>query len=256
MILTFNYTDFLYRPRRPEELDTSKGGGIVFNQVTHQIEIVRLIAGGLVRSVRANTGVLDPSRPTEGHCTALLEFESGAAASLVYSAYDFFDSDELHGWIAEGGTAKPPDRHGARRRELQSGAASEDQLHRNMGYGGRILPTEQPFLPHFGIIIVTCERGELRLSPDGIFKYDIEGCHDIAVQRGAGRAGHGDALDALWAAVRQGQPSLHSARWGKATLEVALSILRSTREQREITLSHQVACEDAPVRPARTSPVT
>ena len=37
MINSFNYTNFLYRPRRPEELDTSKGGGILFNQVPHVI---------------------------------------------------------------------------------------------------------------------------------------------------------------------------------------------------------------------------
>ena len=36
MINTWNYTNFLYRPRRPEELDTSLGGGILFNQVSHQ----------------------------------------------------------------------------------------------------------------------------------------------------------------------------------------------------------------------------
>src|SRR5947209_2463883 len=32
MIAAFNYTDFLYRPRRPEELDTAQGGGAVLNQ--------------------------------------------------------------------------------------------------------------------------------------------------------------------------------------------------------------------------------
>ena len=30
MIHAMNYTDFLYRPRRPEELDTRAGGGVVF----------------------------------------------------------------------------------------------------------------------------------------------------------------------------------------------------------------------------------
>src|ERR687894_721708 len=85
MIATWNYTDFLYRPRRPEELDTARGGGILFNQVPHQIDTVRLLAGGRVRSVRANVQVLDPARPTEGGCVAWLEFETGAAASLVYS---------------------------------------------------------------------------------------------------------------------------------------------------------------------------
>src|SRR5262249_802231 len=43
MIHSFNYTNFLYRPRRPEELDTSKGGGILFNQVPHQIDTARFL---------------------------------------------------------------------------------------------------------------------------------------------------------------------------------------------------------------------
>jgi phthalate 4,5-cis-dihydrodiol dehydrogenase len=118
MIAAWNYTNFLYRPRRPEELDTSRGGGIMFNQVPHQIEIARLLGGGLVRSVRAQVTVLDPARPTEGSCIGFLDFENGAAASLVYSGYDFFDSDEWHFWINERGAPKPPGQHGAARRAL------------------------------------------------------------------------------------------------------------------------------------------
>ncbi len=125
MIVALNYSDFLMRPRRPDELDTARGGGILFNQVTHQIEIVRTLGGGMVRSVRANAGGLERLRPTEGHCSALLEFEDGAAATLVLSSYDFFDSDEFHYWIAEGGTEKPRDRHGSSRATLIGGASPE-----------------------------------------------------------------------------------------------------------------------------------
>src|SRR6185437_13877316 len=117
MIQSFNYTNFLYRPRRPEELDTARGGGILFNQVPHQIDMVRLLGGGLVRGVRAHTTVLDPARPTEGSCAALLQFENGAAATLVYSGYDYFDSDEWHFNISERGAPKTLD-HGAARRAL------------------------------------------------------------------------------------------------------------------------------------------
>lgn len=241
MLLNFNYTDFLYRPRRPEELDTARGGGITFNQVSHQIEIVRVIGGGLVRSVRANVGVLDPARPSEGNCTALLEFEDGAAASLTYSAYDYFDSDELHGWIAEGGNLKQPGQHGASRRRLLGGEVAEPERQRDLGYGGRGLPVEQPHLPHFGVLIVTCERGEVRLSPDGVLVYDADGVRELTVERGVGRPGHGDALDALWSAVREGRRDFHDARWGKATLEVALAVLQSARERREVLLAHQVS---------------
>ena len=106
MINSFNYTNFLYRPRRPEELDTSRGGGILFNQVPHQIDTARVLAGGLVTSVRAHATVLDPSRPTEASCAALLQFDNGAAASLIYSGYDHFDSDEWHFGISERGDRK------------------------------------------------------------------------------------------------------------------------------------------------------
>ena len=100
MITALNFTDFLYRPRRPEELDTTQGGGAMFNQAPHQVDIVRLLGGGRVKSVRAITGAWDLARPTSAFA-ALLTFESGAFASLVYNGYGNFDSDEFQGWIGE-----------------------------------------------------------------------------------------------------------------------------------------------------------
>src|ERR1044072_431247 len=108
MIHALNYTDFLYRPRRPEELDTAQGGGAVFNQAAHQIDIVRLLGGGHVKTVRAATGAWDATRPTEGSYSALLTFEDGAFASISYGGYGHFDSDELMGWIGEIGQQKQP----------------------------------------------------------------------------------------------------------------------------------------------------
>jgi len=87
MIHALNYTDFLYRPRRPEELDTKQGGGVVFSQGAHQVDIVRLLGGGKVRSLRAQTGAWDAARPTEGAYSALLTFEGGTFATLTYSGY-------------------------------------------------------------------------------------------------------------------------------------------------------------------------
>jgi len=56
MITALNYTDFLYRPRRPEELNTEMGGGVIHSQAAHQIDVVRLLGGVKVRSVQACTG--------------------------------------------------------------------------------------------------------------------------------------------------------------------------------------------------------
>ena len=137
MLASWNYTNYLYRPRRPEELDTSKGGGILFNQVPHQIDTIRLLGGGLVRSVRAQVGVLDPARPTEANCAAFLEFADGVPATLVYSGYDFFDTDELHFWISERGSPKEP-AHGAARRALGARTGEEAGLRTlTAGYGSK-----------------------------------------------------------------------------------------------------------------------
>jgi phthalate 4,5-cis-dihydrodiol dehydrogenase len=239
MIASWNYTNYLYRPRRPEELDTAQGGGILFNQVPHQIDIVRLLGGGLVKSVRARAGGLDPARPTEGHAVVFLAFEDGAAASMVYSGYDFFDSDELHGWISERGSVKPP-AHGAARRALAARRCSETQLRTtNYAYGAAD-NGEPPHQPHFGLTIATCARGELRGSADGVLLYGEDGRREIALPQGPRFAGRGNVLDDLATAVRTGRRPLHDGRWGKATLEVALAIHASAREGRELGLQHQV----------------
>jgi phthalate 4,5-cis-dihydrodiol dehydrogenase len=234
MILTFNYNDFLFRPHRADEFDTAKGGGIAFNQIAHQIEITRLL-GGNIRAVRASMGALDSTRAAPGHCTVFLDLQNGAAASVTFSGYDFFDSDEWHHWIAEGGAAKESNRH-SRTRTAFLARGSDLKAHQDLGFGGRVLPNEQPFLPHFGLIIATCEGGDMRLSPNGILIHGRTGTREIAVPRSIGRPGQGDALDSLWQAVRNGQPSRHDARWGRDTIEVIHAVLESSKARREVVL--------------------
>ncbi len=55
-INVWSYTDWMFRPRIPQELDIRTGGGIVYRQGPHQVDTVRLLGGGRVRSVRAMTG--------------------------------------------------------------------------------------------------------------------------------------------------------------------------------------------------------
>lgn len=238
MILSFNYNDFLLRPHREDEFDDQAGGGIAFNQVIHQIEIIRLLGGGLLASVRASMGGLDRARAAPGHCVAFLEFENDVAATLAFGGYDFFDSDEWYDWIAEGGVRKVPGRHGATRRAFHA-RQTDLEAHRDLGYGGRPLAAGQPHLPHFGLIIATCERGDLRLSPNGVTIHGTEGTREIAVTTGQTRPGQGDALDALWMVVKEGRRCIHDAQWGRATVEVVLALLRSAQERREIELRFQ-----------------
>lgn len=238
MVTLMNYTDFLYRPRRPEELDTRLGGGILFNQVPHQVDMVRTLIDSPVRSVRAVTASLDPKRPTEGACSALLEFENGAAASLIYSGYDGFDSDELHHWISEGGYDKGP-AHGAARRALGavSDAVAEQGLRRSRyGYGSSLSVTRPAHQPHFGLMVVTCPGGDMRPSAAGITVYDAEGAREVPAPTTDWRAGRGDVLETLRVAVRDGRQPQHDGAFGRATLEVCLAILQSAQERREIIL--------------------
>jgi phthalate 4,5-cis-dihydrodiol dehydrogenase len=243
-VVNLAYTDFLYRPRRPEELDTDRGGGIVYNQVPHQIEIARALDHAPVRSVRAVLGRWDPARPTEGAMSALLEFDDGVAATLVYSGYDRFDADELAGWVAESGEEKRP-AHGAARASLPAHAApdAEARLKAATGFAGRGVRSARGAVhaPHFGFLLASCERGDLRPLGDAVVVYGEDGVREIPVPRGRAYPDKDAVIDELYEAVAHGTPPLHDGAWGMATVDVALAILRSSRERREITLGEERA---------------
>src|SRR2546421_915332 len=238
MITALNFTDFLYRPRRPEELDTARGGGAVYNQAAHHVDIARLLAGGRAKSVRAQTGAWDPARPTEGAYSALIAFEDGAFATLTYSGYAHFDSDEFIGWIGEGSQKKDPAAYGAARRAL---TRDESQVKDARNYGGAQYAKASAALAHqhFGVLIASCEHADLRPLAEGVWIYAdgerrLEALPAPKVQRA-------EVIDELYAAVVEGRPPLHDGAWALATTEVCLAILQSASEHREITLRNQTA---------------
>jgi phthalate 4,5-cis-dihydrodiol dehydrogenase len=240
MITAFNFTDFLYRPRRPEELDTARGGGAVYNQAVHQVDVVRQLGGGRVCRVRALTGRWDEARPTEGAYAALLTFADGAFASLVYSGYAHFDSDELVGWVGESGRTKDPTRYGEARKRLAA-ADDESALRHARGYGGRDAapPAGSALHEHFGVVVVSCERADLRPLPHGVVIHgDTEQRLEPLPPPAVPRAG---VIDELYDAVVNGVAPAHSGEWGLETMAVCLAILRSSREQREVVLAHGTA---------------
>ena len=238
MITAFNFTDFLYRPRRPEELDSARGGGAVYNQAVHQVDVVRRLGGGRVSRVRALTGRWDDARPTEGAYAALLTFADGAFASLVYSGYAHFDSDEFVGWVGESGRPKDPAQYGRARRLLAS-APDEALLKNSRNYGSpdHAPPAGAAFHEHFGVVIASCERADLRPLPHGVMIHGDDGQRlDPLPAPAVPRAG---VVDELYDAVANGIAPLHAGEWGMASLEVCLAILRSAREEREVALEHQ-----------------
>src|ERR1044071_5669713 len=177
MINTWNYNEFMYRPRMKHELATSHG--VVLNQVPHHVDVVRLIGGGMVRSVRAMTGIWDKARAHEGSYSCYLEFEDGTPATLVYSGYGFFDTAEFFSWIGEGGQYREPETNLKVRRRLRDvrNAEEEEQLKEGMRFGGRRegeyshMWSGERKQPFFGFTLVSCERGDIRQTPDGLRIY-------------------------------------------------------------------------------------
>jgi phthalate 4,5-cis-dihydrodiol dehydrogenase len=248
MIHTWNYNEFMYRPRMRHELAMSRG--VVLNQGPHHVDIVRLIGGGMVRSVRAMTGIWDKAREWEGSYTCYLEFEDGTPATLVYSGYGFFDTAELFNWVGEGGQHRDPETNlkvRGRLHEVRS-PEEEEQLKEAMRFGGQREgefshvwsgERKQPF---FGFTLVSCERGDIRQTPDGLFIYGENEKREIKLP--AGSRGREAEVEELYNAVVHARPVFHDGRWGAATLEVCLAILESAEKRREIVLSHQVPSPD------------
>jgi phthalate 4,5-cis-dihydrodiol dehydrogenase len=240
MISGWYFNDWLYRPRLPAELDTGMGGGVVFRQGAHHFDVARLIGGGLVRSVRAVTGVWDAARPTQGSYSALLEFQDGAVANLVYSGNDHFHTVELTGQ-SEGGTRIDPMQleHAAARKRLEA-SGGDAALKRQGGFVARA--ETPPYPAYFGLIIVSCEHGDVRQTPTGLKVYADRDIRELQLPQGV--SGRDLMIAELYDAVVNGTPALHTTRWAKATLEVSLAVLESSRTRQEVRLKFQVSTFD------------
>jgi phthalate 4,5-cis-dihydrodiol dehydrogenase len=244
MVQAFYCTDFLYRPRRPEELDTSRGGGVVWSQAAHQIDVVRRFCDGAVTRVRALTGNWDAARDTEGAYAALLTFETGAFASLVYNGYGYFDSDEFCNGTSELGLRKDAASHGAARRALRGARDADAEIANKYArnYGGSAYRPRDPATvigyEHFGTFIVSCDRADLRPTPTGVMIYDEAGARAETLPPPV--IPRRDVIDELYAAIASGRPALHDGRSARATLSVCSAVLESAREQRDVVPSLQV----------------
>jgi phthalate 4,5-cis-dihydrodiol dehydrogenase len=248
MMTNLVYTNFLYRPRRPEELDTAQGGGIMFNQIPHQLDMIRVIDGGPLESAYAITGIWDRSRPTEGAMTALLRFSDGVPASLTYSGYDHFDTDEFHDWVAESGAPRKA-AHGQQRRALREFTTpeAEAQGRAASGFSGKgVARSSGPMHhPHFGLLIVSCEGADLRPSPGGVLVYDEDGVREVLAPDARAYPNKDGVIDELYDAIVSGTPPLHDGQWGTDTMAASIALLQSAEERRPIFLT-RLTREDRP----------
>ena len=252
------FTNWMLRPRMPEEVDVAKGGGVAFRQAPHQIDTLRFLGGGKVRSIRGMTSTWMQGRMgAPGYFTAYMEFEDGTPATVTYNGYGYFMASELLPWENEA-QAIPPDARAKIRKSLRDGTWDEGQAKDDMRFGGAQRqagaaaaygapggggdgPRRARFLSDLGLLLVMCERGMLRQSPEGLYVYDDDGVHEVPVILESGGARSDPTLEEVYSGVVLGQPIFHDGAWGMATLEVQLALMQSAEEHREIALSHQVA---------------
>jgi phthalate 4,5-cis-dihydrodiol dehydrogenase len=256
MLHHWRYQSWIYSPRTPEELTPEWGGGILWRQGGHQLDLLRAIGGGLLRSVRGSAQVWDPSRRVPGAHTAFFEFESGATGTCVYSGYDHYSTRELvHGFQA--GRLKDPAAYARARRELAShgyDVAWETEAARSERYGGdrrRGLATANGASEQAdggagwildGPLVVSYDHADVKLSPGGLMVYGDDRQWEIPMV--TKEDGRDFRLHSFADAILTGSPLPCDGRWGMATVEVLLAVEQSGRERREIMLHHQVAYPD------------
>ena len=102
----------------------------------------------------------------------------------------------------------------------------------------------KPWLPNdLGILIATCEKGDIRQSQHGLFVHSDEGTKDVPLIGGGGPSRRGELME-LYNAVVLDKPIRHTGPWGMATLEVCLALIESAKQRKEISLTHQVPAPD------------
>ena len=237
-INTWMYGGWLQRkPRLASELSTDSGGGVVYRQAPHQADIIRCIGGGMARSVRAITGRWDANfKQTEGNYTAFVELEDRTPVTMVMNGYGYFSTSELTHGMTRTSISSSEERYTA---AVDEATKYQPAARRDYFFGS----PEGKGQPFYGFTIVSCERGDLRQSPTGLYVYTAAGRKEIScpVYPGKGRASVTGALLSLHEAITGRRLIYPDGRWAKATLEVCLAILKSDQEKREVRLAHQVA---------------
>lgn len=118
-------------------------------------------------------------RPIPGYYCAYLEFEDGTPATIMHNSYGYFLTSELVPRGTDRGRYTPEERVTIRK-ALRSGERDENQAKDALRLGGdRQTPApglgaggqgRRPWVPDdLGILIVSCERGDIRQSPHGLY---------------------------------------------------------------------------------------
>jgi phthalate 4,5-cis-dihydrodiol dehydrogenase len=146
------------------------------------------------------------------------------------------------------GNPKPPSesaqRYGQAKRRLVTAqnSAEETALKAARNYGGNLYTPADihaTSYQHFGPVIVSCEKGDIRLTPSGIWVYGPENADFVALP--APKVPRAEVIKELCQAIQQQTPLTHTGEWARATTEVCLGILQAAETGQSVSMAHQIA---------------
>ena len=230
------YSDWVYRPRRPEELDENRGGGITFRQGAHQFDILRLLGGGRVKSVRAQTFDWDPARSVIGAHSVFLTFEDGTVATAIYNGYGAFMSSEITYGAGEVGYPQDvaPGSTRAKMKAATPESEAQAKLTRAATPAAAKLAPNQPF---FGWTIASCEGGDIRQSATGLYIYTERGREELPLR--LDRSTREPVVEEFLDVIAGKREALHDGKWARANLEVCVATIASGKSGGDMALTMQ-----------------
>jgi phthalate 4,5-cis-dihydrodiol dehydrogenase len=255
------YTDWMLRPRTPDELDFAQGGGVPFRQGPHQLDSLRLLGGGMMTQVWAKMGWWMPERNIPGYYSATFDFANGAIATATHNGYGYFTLGDVNGPAAGRASVESLVEI---RKAMRDGTRDEDAAKQDLRIGGatevkqfEAAKVEGPSRGNFGhqitrevgdrtglndtgdpgTIIVTCERGDMRIGSNGVLIYSDNGVREVTGESDVDARGE---IHEMYDAIINGKPVYHSGEWGMATAEAIFGMVESSQTGKVVQLTHQV----------------
>ena len=168
---------------------------------------------------------------------SICNFADGAAATAVYNGYGHFSGDRADAGVGEWGFIETVEQRAPVTRPSAGRSAASRSWPPSASAPGARSRRARRIQPHFGLTLVSCERGDIRQSPDGL----------LSIRRGRARIAlptdksPRDLVIEEFADAIAGKRPPHTGRWGLANLEVCTAAIEVLAHGREIELKHQVA---------------
>jgi phthalate 4,5-cis-dihydrodiol dehydrogenase len=210
MVLAEKFTDWMRRPRLPQEWDGAAGGGLIRRQGVHQIDVVRTVTRASY-SVREAGIRIDQERGVPGSYFAWLTSDQGPAAFVTHDGVGRLSPAAGHPpRTGEAGVADDAAKRGRRRallRQVLDGRSSP-----------RLGAADRERLLVFGTdgdIVASSRQVDVRA-----------GAGQATLDLSAFAAGRHAVLDELVAAISGARTVVHDLSWGCESLRTCTDIER------------------------------